>query len=309
MTQTIDRFRAELDVIRNEAQSAGLYSGWASLHEFYQFKQGYPLLIYGLPYSGKTYFTFQLLMNLSRGYGKKHFVFSPETGRGAEVLETLICIYIGKDVKLLRSKTEPNRYAMTHQEYETAYNFIREHFYIADGQDFGDKITLECFYKEVARVQNGSDFTFDTCLIDPWAEIVMDASDYASSVSQALGMAREHDKNNNMTTIILNHTNQIQPIFDKANQTTYDPVPMPSQMYGGQMWFRRAFTILLVFRPNPVIYQCGEDTTWVFVQKSKPRGYGTKGRATLHWNNAKSRFYDDENTRELNHSESEEPPF
>jgi hypothetical protein len=293
---SIDRFRASVEIIRNEAQTAGLHSGWSALHEYYQFKQGYPFIIYGLPYSGKTYFVFQMLINLSRLYGKKHFIYSPETGSGAEVLETLLCIFTGKDVRLMKDKESVNHYAMTHAEFESAYSFIRDHFYIADTPDFPKQITLEAFYKEVSKVNNEAEFTFDTCLIDPWAEIHIDQHQLHVSVSDALGMMREHDKAEKMTTIVLNHTNEIKPIYDKQHQITYDPIPMPSQMYGGQMWFRRGYSILLIYRPNPTIFGTHENETWVFVQKSKPRGYGRKGRASLTWNPSKSQFYDDGNT-------------
>lgn len=294
----IDRYRGELEVIRNEAQTAGLLTGFQSLDEYYQFKQGYPLIIYGLPYSGKTYFIFQMLINLSRTYGKKHFIYSPETGSGAEVLETLLCIYTGKDVRLMKDKEQVNLFAMTHAEFEDAYNFIREHFYIADTPDFPKQITLEAYYQHVHDIANESEFSLDTCLIDPWAEISIDHQQLHVSVSEALGTMREHDKANKMTTIVLNHTNEIKPIFDREKQTTYDPIPNPTQMYGGQMWFRRGYSIMLVYRPNALVFGCAENETWIFVQKSKPRGYGTKGRASLMWNNSKSQFYDDTNTQE-----------
>jgi hypothetical protein len=309
MIQTIDRFRAELDKIRNEAQSAGMLTGFQTLDFIYQFKQGYPLIIYGLPYSGKTYLTFQLLINLSRTYGKKHFIFSPETGTGAEVLETLLCIYTGKDVKLMRDKENTNKFAMTHSEFETAYNFIREYFYISDTPDFPKHLTIDEYYKHLHKVQNESEMTFDTCVIDPWAEIHMDSSKIFMEVSDAIGIMREHDKAHNMTTIVLNHTNEIKPIHDKTLQETYEPIPRPSQMYGGQMWFRRGYTILLVFRPNPIIFNCPDNVTWVFVQKSKPRGYGQRGKAVLMWNNAANQFYDSHNSNQIQTNEDNETPF
>lgn len=297
---TIDKYRPELDKIRNEAQQVGLYCGYETLHSFYQFKQGYPLIIYGLPYSGKSFVWFSMAINLSKLHGKKHYIYSPEMGSGAEVVETLISMYVGKDVKLQRDKNTLNPYAMEYAEFEIGYNFIRQHFYIAETTDFGEEVTMQNIYDNVAQVEQDGEFTFDTITIDPFAEIKLDIQGgrLDLAISQELGKMREHDRKSHKTTVIINHVINIPPIYDKVKAQSYTPMPLPTQIAGGQMWFRRGYTIICVYRPNPLIFEGSEDNeSWIMIQKSKPRGCGKTGQISLFFDNSKHNFYEKTDSR------------
>jgi hypothetical protein len=199
-----DRHRSKLENIRYDAPSVGLFCGYTGLHEIYQYKQGYPLVIYGLPFSGKSYFWFSMAIKLSQLHGKKHFVFSPETGSGAEVMEVLMQMYTGKDVRTKKTSTTDNMFAMSNSEYEAAYMFVREHFYVAETSDFPAIITIEDVYTMVKTVESSTEFTFDTVTIDPWAEITMHtyaSKRYDLALSDVLGIIREHDAKEKNTTV------------------------------------------------------------------------------------------------------------
>jgi RecA/RadA recombinase len=294
---TIDAYRTELDKMRISGVQRGLRIGFVQFDEFYQFKQGYPLQIYGYPYSGKSEILFELLINLSNLYGKKHFLYTPETGEPHEVVALLIEKYIGKPIRMFKDKDVEDLYAMTTTEYEKGYIWVKEHFYVAKTDDFrSDSITLGEVYEYAHSLQDDY-WIFDTITIDPWAEIYLDLNKHGGredrAISEALSTMRKHDAKYGCTTIIVNHINDNKKIFNKETGKMWNPVPHADNISGGKMWFKRGFSMMLVYRPSKEIFNDAfENETWIFMQKIKPRGTGKVGMHKLYWGWKTQRYYE-----------------
>ena len=108
--------------------------GMASLEGWLSVKKGYPIFIGGAPHSGKTEFTFELLINWSRLYKWKHFVYCGEGGNVEHIYYELIHKFLEK----------PYKWA-DQSERIYAEQFVSEHFVICNHDlDFTiDDFTLE----------------------------------------------------------------------------------------------------------------------------------------------------------------------
>ena len=288
----------EANKLRERAVLGGYYCGYESLDKIYQAKPGYPLFIAGAPHSGKTELVQQLLINWSIAYGWKHFVYFGESGSGAEVIAELAFKYIGKPyrkMKLVDGEAVVDPYAMNESERVSAEAFIDEHFVILDLE--GDKatqtsLTLEQFYQEKHKAQQEYGITFNTSVGDPYNDFDMDLQKHGGRedlyLKDALRNVRIESKKNNSIDILLNHVASLPPQKSQSGKW-FSPPAMPNQWAGGQTWHRRAFTMLLVYRPpegeeSPVtglLYASNQ--TQVINQKAKPKGSGSLGVADLYF--------------------------
>ena len=295
---TADKHKSEFDKYANTPDKF-LTFGWKNLHNRLKLAVGWPLIIFGLPQSGKSYWTFNALINLSKIYGFKHFLFTPEMGMPEQVLATIAEIYVGKPIKKIKPNGKENIYAMTDAEREGAYNWIREHFVVVDRVDFKNKdvILLKDVYELADEFEREGGWKFRTITIDPWAEIFEDAITYGRNdlaISADITRMREDGFENKRSTIIINHA-QTSPIYDKNTNSMRYPVPAPSQVSGGTMWWKRGFTMVLLYRPDPRFEELAEENeTWVTIQKFKPKGSAHVGKATLFWDWKTQRYYEQE---------------
>ena len=100
---------------------------------------------------------------------------------------------------------------------------------------------------------------------------------------------------NNRIDIVLNH------IADVKAQVTpegvrYLPAALANEWAGGRTWWRRAFTMILVYRAptclkDPQGMPYAENETHIIIQKSKPKGIGKVGKASIFWDWKKNRYY------------------
>lgn len=260
-------------------------TGLSSLNEIFKLKKGYPIFIGGAPFSGKTEFAFEIMMNTSILYGWKHFIYCGEGGNVEHVYHELLHKYIGKPYKYCEEKDKL-----------TAEYFISEHFVIANHDiDF----TVKDFYDTVLEAENEFNIKFDTTLFDPFNDIKEDLMTFGNRedkfLADALKQVRISSKNNNRIDIIINHIADVRTVTDdKGNR--YMPPALPNEWAGGRTWWRRAFTMILVYRPpiflsdsNGKPYE--ENESHIIVQKSKPKGIGKIGRASIFWDWKKNRYY------------------
>jgi hypothetical protein len=259
--------------------------GLNSLNEIFKLKKGYPIFIGGAPFSGKTEFAFEIMMNTSMLYGWKHFIYCGEGGNVEHIYHELLHKYIGKPYKYCEEKDKL-----------TAEYFISEHFVIANHDiDF----TVKDFYDTVSEAENEFNVKFDTTLFDPFNDIKEDLMTFGNRedkfLADALKQVRISSKNNNRIDIIINHIADVRTVTDdKGNR--YMPPALPNEWAGGRTWWRRAFTMILVYRPpvflkdaNGVPY--AENESHIIVQKSKPKGIGKIGKASIFWDWKKNRYY------------------
>jgi len=144
-------------------------SGLSVLDSIFMLKKGYPLFIGGAPYSGKTEFAFEILMNTSILYGWKHFIYCGEGGNVEHIYAELLHKHLNK----------PYQYADEKERLNSEY-FISEHFVIANhDHDF----TIAEFYDTVleAEKEYGIKFVINT---DSHALSHMDNMRYGVSVAR-----------------------------------------------------------------------------------------------------------------------------
>jgi len=88
--------RAEFEEVYLNGYEKGVELGWQGSKDFLTIKLGTTSYWYGKPFVGKSQVINEVLVNLSRFYGWKHAILSPETGTAAEIYAELSSMYMGK---------------------------------------------------------------------------------------------------------------------------------------------------------------------------------------------------------------------
>lgn len=280
---------SDLNNFKDAGNSKGSNCGIVALNEYFTLKKGFPLFIAGAPYSGKTEFTFEILINTSILYGWKHFVYCGEGGSVESVFAELMSKYIGKPY-------DNSNFGMSKEEEIKAQMFVMKHFIIAN-HDL--EYTVNEFFSAVDEAEKELSIKFDTVTFDPFND-VKEEVDYfggredkylASVLKQVRVNAKKHDRIN----ILVNHIADVRAITDKEGNR-YMPPALPNEWAGGRTWWRRAFTMLLVYRPPSFLKdETGQpvekNESWIFIQKSKPKGVGKLGRVSIFWDWKKNKYY------------------
>lgn len=269
-------------------------TGLSSLDVYFKLKKGYPLFVAGNPGSGKTEFIFEILINTSILYGWKHFIYCGEGGNIEHIYNELLYKYLQKPYKFADEKDKASA------EY-----FISEHFILADHDK---EFTLNEFYSLVAKCEKELSITFDTTTFDPFNDVKDEVQLFGGREDKylafALKEARISSKKNNRIDILINHVADVMPKTDKDTDKSYLPPALPTQWAGGRTWWRRAFTMILVYRP-PVFQKdingtpYAENESHIIIQKSKPKGVGKLGKASIFWDWKKNRYYCFEGSQQL----------
>ncbi|RLI34891.1 hypothetical protein DRO66_08075 [Candidatus Bathyarchaeota archaeon] len=306
----ISDVQSKLNHLRNHGIQRGEYCGFEGLDEIYTAKKGYPLFIAGAPHSGKTEVTLELLMAWSEIYGWKHCVCLGENGDPEDIFAELCSKYIGKSYRKMKEQGVVNQYAMTEVERTQAEYFVSEHF-IVIGEEFEfnfdtDKnadVTIKSFYKYVSDVEKELGYQFDTTTFDPFNDIDEEDEKYGGRIDRylkyALRYVRSVSRNFKRIDILVTHIADLKPREDPKTGQRYYPMAMPNEWAGGRVWFRRGFTMLLIYRPpaghaknldGTEFYT--ENETMVVVQKAKPKGAAKLGARSLYFDWERNRFYE-----------------
>jgi len=267
----------------------GNYVGFECLKDLYSVKLGYTTYVVGAPYSGKTEFMYEILINLSLFYGWKHALFSPESGSKEEIVAELCHKYIEKPFY--------GEYRMTEMERYKAEAWLDEYFFIIDPDD--KDLAIPEFYKLVDEIENKYGVTIQTTVGDPFNEFKHNFSKDEGRqdlyIERILGDVRKNAKAKNRHNFIVTHCRDQKPITHDG--VTYFPPPTARDYAGGQAWFRKGMAMVCIYRPpaglndeNGQPYENNE--TQVIIQKSKPKGIGRNGIAKLFWDWKRSRYYE-----------------
>ena len=283
---------SKLTILRHEGNQKGLDTGFASLKDFVTLKKGYPLFIAGSPGAGKSEFTMELLLNCSILYGWKHFIYAGEGGNPEDVFADLVSKYIEKPFI-----SNGNHFAMTESEKTRGEMFINDHFVIANSDI---EFTIKEFLKAVNDCENDLGIQFDTTTFDPFNDVKEEMAEHGNRedkyLASVLKAIRISSKVNKRIDIFVNHIADVKALLDKDSNTRYIPPALPSEWSGGRTWWRRAFTMLLIYRPsvnvkseNGTPHEANE--MHVYIQKIKPKGVGKLGICRLFWDWQKNRYY------------------
>lgn len=297
MIQRVQDIQKKLNAIREDGFKKGYSTGWSKLDEIYTVVPGYPLFVAGAPFSGKTEFVFELMLSLSVREKFKWIIYSGEHG-GNEVAVAELCHkYVGKPYYKKTVLGEVNPFAMSEGERSGAEYFIGEHFYFIDNlQDF----TVKKFYDIVDTAEKQYGVTFNGTLLDPFNDVKNESNSHGRTdlwLEDDLKYIRNISAEKKRIDIVVNHIADVKPVTDKNTGMRYVPPALPTEWAGGRVWHRRAFTMLLIYRPpgfildeNGRTYEANE--TIVYNQKAKPKGSGKVGNRSLLYDWKTNRYYE-----------------
>ena len=179
-------------------------------------------------------------------------------------------------------------------EFEMAMEWVGKHFVFFDPESLGDEFTPDLFYAQA------KEDTYDTTVLDPWNDVSRDLRAVGGRedvwLTNELKKIRQHSKAHERIDIVINHIAKLNADASTLSGKRYQKPALPQEWAGGQAWYRRAFTMLLVYRP-PVGEKMREDQpeirdgeTWIVNQKTKPKGSGKIGMAKLYLCRTSNRF-------------------
>ena len=291
-----------LDRIRNSIPKGGAYAGWEELDRIYTAKKGFPLIVYGAPHSGKSVFVINLLVNLAKMHGWKSLVLSSEQGSVDDLILEVCEVYLGKPLRQFDHKGKPREGVATEAEFHKAHQWAQEHFrFIDPTADRCQSFTLTDFFRWCDEAE-ADGFKADVTVCDPFNDVRMDLQQHGGRqdlwLTQVLKEARDEAQKKNRLDILVKHISQQQQTLVSNRGVRFAPPALMSEINGGQATSRRAFTVLLVYRPpsqdvlkfGKHVVETGEGESWIICQKAKPKGAAELGQAILYYDPTTNAF-------------------
>lgn len=271
--------------------------GFKCLEELITIKKGYTTYLLGFAAAGKTEVHLEILFNLTKRYGLKHALLSPEIGGVEDVIAELVSKHLRKPFY----KADP--YAAKEKEIYDALGELSQYFYPMDNDE--EDYNIESFYADCDKLEKDNRIKLDTTSLDPWNDLTEDLANYGGRedkyLTWALKKVRQNAKKTGRHNFIVTHAKDMPPIVLKSSMggdTHCTAIPTLGSFAGGQVWSRRAFNVLGVWRPeetaiNPktgIPFQKNEAV--ILSLKSKPKGVGKKGSASIYFDWKKNRYYE-----------------
>lgn len=284
-----------LEKVRRSGSIRGLPTGLRSLDRLISLRKGFPLFVAGAPGHGKSIFVKQVAVNAAVRHGWRILAYMGEEGSGVDLIVDLIEMKTGKDVRAKTDSGFENSRALTDDEFLEALTWVDRHFRVICPDEVGkSEFTLERFH-QIADAGH-----FDATILDPWNDLDHDFEKYGGRedvyLANALRDIRRRCRESGRLDIVVNHIGKISADKKTEDGRRYQGPAMPTEWAGGQTWFRRAFQMVLVYRPPAgVILEPGGDpiqdgTAWIFCQKTKPKGVGNLGKVVLRYDREAHHF-------------------
>lgn len=295
----VSEFKKDVLEKRAETVERGFEIGFQSAYDFLNLKKKFTSYLYANPFSGKSSFVMDIYMFITKKYGAKIAIYSPESG-GKEALVTyLVQVYLGKK---LHGK---GAQIATEDEWLEALDFIDNHFLILAPKVIGkDKVdfTTQEMFKQLADACKEYNWKLDILLIDPITMLRKSEEDRKKSVSDYIldnlyyinHIAEEW----NIHIQIAMHTADSETIVDKETGIEYMGKPHPNRLHNGANVFRTGQTMFGLWRcPSGVLEKATcmpypEDATDFLVQKNKILGAGEVGTFRLFFDISRQKFYE-----------------
>ena len=257
--------------LRENSSDELLDTGFETLNPLYRVKPVGTTIIYGYPKMGKTEFLFQLLISLSVKYGRKHLIYSPESGSSEEIYAAII--------HGLTGKTFDKRYHnyITEAEYYRVQPFVQEHFIVAEDTD-EKGLNFDEYIKLVKDCKK--DYGIHTSTIDNWNDIehenYTNVSDY---LKRKLPKWNKLAASQKIHSFLICHAKN--PIGIKNGELP--KAPTPYEIDGGAAWIQKAYNMICINREYIELNgrtQLGNEVD-IIIQKVKPRIVGNTGICKL----------------------------
>jgi hypothetical protein len=257
--------------LRENSSDELLDTGFQTLNPLYRVKPVGTTIIYGYPKMGKTEFLFQLLISLSVKYGRKHLIYSPESGSSEDIYAAII--------HGLTGKTFDKRYHnyITEAEYYRVQPFVQEHFIVAEDTD-EKGLNFDEYIKLVKDCKK--DYGIHTSTIDNWNDIehenYTNVSDY---LKRKLPKWNKLAASQKIHSFLICHAKN--PIGIKNGELP--KAPTPYEIDGGAAWIQKAYNMICINREYIETngkMQLGNEVD-IIIQKVKPRIVGNTGICKL----------------------------
>lgn len=253
----------------------GETSYFQSLDEMFTLRMGFLYCFTGWPSSGKSEFLTQLAVLQAYFKKRKIAFYSPESYPVDEFIDMFIHCYLGKST----DKRFPN--VCSEAEYNSAIEWVHEHFYFCDWDDSPDADTLLSSF-EFLRTQGCEIF-----VVDPFNSIITEGEDrnIAIALKKNLTAFKRFAAQKKVMVWLVEHPKTAKDTKE------YDSIPGPRELFGGTMWWNKVDVLATIHRMNrddrndrSVIVR-----TWKI---KKQELNGTPGEGTLYFDIRTKRYYE-----------------
>jgi len=289
-----DEMEIALLKFREEGLQRGAYCGFSELYEHYSLKEGSTTYIVAPPYSGKTVFINELMMNLAEFEGWKWVVFSPETGSPRDLFAELLWVKLRKPFVRFDAIRDAKD-----NDVATAIEFIRKHFFILDPlhADLNERI----YFKAIEEVEKKYDVKINGTVIDPVTDFEISGQQRDLALGSFLTRVRKFSSGMGIHSILAFHTKAMGYVEGNdinGNKVRYLPPATMFDVAGGEMASRKGMFILSLWRTpyNVIDKDTGlpyiSNETRVTIHKAKPKAIGKLGTVKLYYDALSSRYYE-----------------
>lgn len=296
--KNINDYRESVISHYENGQIRGNEIGFFCLKDLITFKPKYSTYIQGYPYSGKTEIHLEILFNLTELYGWKHAIMSPEIGGVEDVIAELVSKYLRR--QFYKSSINAPSELQIHQ----AITHLSEYFFVIDNDS--KDYNVDNFYEDCTEIEKQYNIKLNTTSIDPWNDLDEDLLPHGGRedkyLAYALRKCRSAAKKNNWHNFIVTHSKDLPPIELKSvdgGKVVCTAIPTLQSFAGGQVWSRRAFNVIGMWRPSKGAINkltglpFADNIVMVKILKVKPKGCGNLGQAWLYFDWKKNRYYEE----------------
>ncbi|MCW3111291.1 MAG: hypothetical protein JWQ09_5797 [Segetibacter sp.] len=301
MIKKLSDVRDQIEDICKKPDQRGELTGFGGLDKIFTVKQGSFSCFLGAPGHGKSELIFELCMNQTHEYGKRHMIYSPETGSVAEIMLELGHKYCGKPLY----QTSYYGDFCTEKERANILDWVNHHFLIQDGDQ--EAMSFEELSEEMLKEEKDSKMAIHTLMAEPYNELKHDKMMLFGArqdlyIESFMSDVRRFTKKNNKHVFLSFHPGAQEKVIRK--EFSYYPMPTARQAAGGQAALRKAMTWVNIWRPHTNLKNSwGEhykpNEVVIAVEKAKPKGVSFRGETSLFFDWKKNRYYEEMNRVEL----------
>lgn len=256
-----------LQQVRDGTLPQGLTTGSKSLDEHFMFKEGNLVMSNGHDNTGKSVWTWWLLLLAAMYHGWRGVIFSSENTLGA-FMRKMIQFYWGKPLR--------GNFAMTESEYQTAKQFIEKHFSLIKAQE--DLYNYKDIINMVKKARTQS--KYDYGMIDPYNSLKIDLSGFSKLSTheyhyEALSEIKSYGQQTKFGWFV-NHHAVTAALRAKDGEKKYPVAPQKADTEGGGKVSNKADDFLTIHR----ITQHPTDWMVTEVHVRKIKDTETGGRVT-----------------------------
>lgn len=296
MIKRLTDVQDQIEKIVKRTDQRGDVTGFQNLDKLYTVKQGSFTCFLGAPGHGKSEIIFEICINQSIKYGKRHLIYSPETGSVAEIMLELAHKYLMQPV--YRTSYYDN--SCDEKARATALDWVNHHFIIEDGDE--DARSFAELSEDLLKEEKDSGMPIHTIMAEPYNEMKHDMVAFNGRqdlyIESFMSDVRRFTKKHNKHVFLSFHPGQQMMVTTPDKKFSYYPMPKAREAAGGQAALRKAMTWINIWRPSTKLldefgmpYQDNE--VIVVIEKAKPKGVSFRGQTSLFFDFAKNRYYEE----------------